>query len=169
MPTTVTGVFRTQREAEAAVKQLRKQGFGDNEISIITKDTARSGQSSQNRGRDRDMELGEVGGEDVSQGAAWGGAAGGAAGLLAGLGALSIPGIGPILAAGPLAGALTGMAAGGLGGALIDYGIPENEGRRYEEDIKKGEVLVAIKSSETKVADAARIFRENGAHDVVTH
>jgi len=137
----------------------------------VTRDTGRQagGRQGQGGGRDRDMELGQVGGEDVSQGATWGGAAGGAAGLLAGLGALTIPGIGPILAAGPLAGALTGVAAGGLGGALIDYGIPENEGRRYEEDIKKGEILVAIKSSDEKVADAARVFRENGAHDVVTH
>ncbi|HHY47360.1 MAG TPA: hypothetical protein GX506_08710, partial [Firmicutes bacterium] len=94
---------------------------------------------------------------------------GGAAGLLAGLGALAIPGIGPIVAAGPLAATLSGAVTGGLVGGLVDLGIPDERGRYYEERVKQGGVLTAVKTDARKADEAARILRESGATDVEMH
>lgn len=160
---TVIGVFRDVSAAENAVKALRDKGFRDNEISILAKDNKKKGNS-------QDMEAGgDFGTDSVADGTTWGGALGGAAGLLAGVGALAIPGIGPIIAAGPLAGVLSGAVTGGVAGGLIDLGIPEERGRRYENDLKKGGVLAVIETSEDKVNDASSILRQNGAKDVETH
>ena len=73
--------------------------------------------------------------EGTTTGVLGGGAVGGTLGLLAGLGALAIPGVGPLIAAGPIMGALAGLsiggAVGGLFGALVGMGIPEYEAKRY--------------------------------------
>ncbi len=160
---TVIGVFRDVKTAEEAVRALRNKGFKDNEISIVAKD-------DQNKTRKRDMEVGgEMGTDTISDGTAWGGALGGVAGLLAGVGALAIPGIGPIVAAGPLAGVLSGAVTGGVAGGLIDLGIPEERGRQYEQELKKGGILAVIETSEDKVNDASSILRQNGAKDVEAH
>ena len=152
---TVIGVFRDVTSAENAVRALRDKGFGDNEISIIAKD------DQKGRTGNQDMETGDDFATDsMADGTAWGGALGGVAGLLAGMGALAIPGIGPIVAAGPLAGVLSGAVTGGVAGGLIDLGIPEERGRRYEEDIKQGGVLAVVETSEDKVNDASSILRE---------
>lgn len=159
---TVIGVFNQTEAAEKAVKALREKGFTENEISIIAKDEGKKGK--------RDMEVGgDFGGENISDGTAWGGALGGVAGLLAGLGALAIPGIGPIVAAGPLAGVLSGAVTGGVAGGLIDLGIPEDRGQEYEKKLKAGGILAVIETSDDKVKDASEILRQNGAQDVEAH
>ncbi len=161
---TVIGVFRDVSAAENAVKALRNKGFGDNEISIIAKDDQKGRSTTQ------DMEMGDDFATDsIGDGTAWGGALGGVAGLLAGMGALAIPGIGPIIAAGPLAGVLSGAVTGGVAGGLIDLGIPEERGRQYESELKQGGVLAVIETSEDKVNDASSILRQNGAKDVEAH
>lgn len=164
---TVIGVFRDISTAEAAVKALRNKGFRDNEISILAKDS----QKRTGRGNSSDMETGsDFGGTDsIADGTTWGGALGGVAGLLAGVGALAIPGIGPIVAAGPLAGVLSGAVTGGVAGGLLDLGIPEERGRQYEENLKQGGILAVIETSEDKVSDASSILRQNGAKDVESH
>jgi len=162
---TVIGVFRDVKSAEEAVRTLRKKGFDENEISIIAKND--KGGSAKD-----DMEVGGemgMGGESIADGTAWGGALGGVAGLLAGVGALAIPGIGPIVAAGPLAGALSGAVTGGVAGGLIDLGIPEERGRQYEDELKRGGILAVVETSDDKVNDASAILRQNGAKDVETH
>src|SRR5690554_968921 len=113
---------------------------------------------------------GDFGGTDsIADGTTWGGALGGVAGLLAGVGALAIPGIGPIIAAGPLAGVLSGAVTGGVAGGLIDLGIPEERGRQYEQELKKGGILAVIETSHDKVNDASSILRQSGAKDVEAH
>jgi uncharacterized membrane protein len=81
-----------------------------------------------------------------------GAAAGGIGGLLLGLTPIVIPGIGPALAAGPLAatlmGAGLGAAAGGLMGALTDLGVPEEEAGYYAEGVRRGGVLVMVEAEE---------------------
>jgi hypothetical protein len=73
---------------------------------------------------------------------------GGVVGLLAGVGALAIPGIGPIIAGGALASALpdggTGAAAGGLAGALVTMGVSENDAGYFEAGLRQGQVLVTV-------------------------
>jgi uncharacterized membrane protein len=98
-----------------------------------------------------------------------GGVLGGVAGLAVGAGALFIPGIGPLIAAGPIAGLLSGAVTGGIAGGLIDWGIPAEESHHYEEDIKQGKTLVAVHSGGPKLDDAAHILRQHGAHDVKSY
>ena len=85
------------------------------------------------------------------------------------MGALLIPGVGPIIAAGPIAATLTGVVTGGIAGGLIDYGIPEERGEYYEEQVRQGGILVSMKASDEKVEEAASILRQYGASDVELH
>lgn len=158
---TVIGVFADEKQAEKAVRALRDEGFTQNEISVVAK-----GEGDQ--GGDDD-EGGLKMGSDVTTGAATGGALGGLAGLLAGAGALAIPGLGPIVAAGPIAAGLSGAVAGGLAGGLVDWGIPESRGRYFEERVNQGQVLALVKTGSGKSDKAAGVFREYGAAEVEVH
>lgn len=167
---TVVGVFSDRQNAEKAVKALRDQGF-EREISIAAKDDQQQGDQGQGRS---DMEAGDdtgmgMGMENVGDGTAWGGALGGVTGLLAGVGALAIPGIGPIVAAGPLAAALTGAVAGGVAGGLFDMGIPEEEGKAYEEDVKQGRVLAIVEADGSRADTAEDVLRDQGADRVKSY
>lgn len=165
---TVVGVFSDRQSAEKAVKALRDQGF-EKEISIAAKDDQKHNAQGQGKA---DMEAGgevDMGMGEASDGAAWGGTLGGVTGLLAGVGALAIPGIGPIVAAGPLAAALTGAVAGGVAGGLLDMGIPEQEGKEYEEEIKQGKVLAVVEADGSRAGTAEDLFREHGADRVKSY
>ncbi|MBX5476022.1 MAG: general stress protein [Clostridia bacterium] len=157
MAKTVIGVFRSKNQAEKAVEALRNKGFSDQEISVVAK-----------KGDAKDDRNASLTNQNVVDGTSWGAGIGGAAGLLASAGALAIPGIGPLLALGPLAATLGGAAAGGLAGGLVDYGIPESEGREYENRVKQGDILVVI-STDKQAKQAAQILREHGAEDVREH
>lgn len=96
---------------------------------------------------------------------------GGTLGLLAGIGALAIPGVGPLIAAGPILAAMSGAAAGatvgGIGGALIGMGIPEIEARRYEGKISGGNILIAVHVENADRRKLAEVeLKEAGAHDI---
>jgi uncharacterized membrane protein len=159
MSQTVVGLFRSKEQAEEAIRELKNRDFENQEISLIAKDD--EGGKSGGTGFEN---------QNLSDGTATGGAVGGIAGLLAGAGALLIPGIGPIIAAGPLAGALTGIVTGGIAGGLIDYGIPEEEGERLEQEVHKGSILVAVEADDEELAEeCASVFRENGSDEVKIH
>lgn len=159
----VLATFSSRNQAEEAVGAMRDKGFNPEEISIVAKSMGKKGRGDMEAG-------GQMGAADVSEGTTWGGALGGLTGLLAGAGALAIPGIGPIIAAGPLAATLSGAVAGGVAGGLIDLGIPEDRGRYYEEEVKRGKILAVIESDDdNKLEDAVDVLREYGANDVETH
>ena len=153
----VIGVFNSHDKAEQAVNALRAQGFTTEEINIVSKNKRQQGRES------------EYVEDDITDGALTGGTLGGIGGLLLGAGALAIPGVGPVLAAGPIAAALSGAVAGGIAGGLIDWGIPAEVGKRYEEQVKQGGILAIIRSDAAKSDQAAQILRQNGAKDVETH
>jgi hypothetical protein len=92
------------------------------------------------------------------------------AGLLAGIAALAIPGIGPILAAGPLAAALGGMlaggAVGGIIGALATEGVPEEYARRYAASIEQGETLVSVRTDPLRRDAVERALVAHGGTEV---
>jgi uncharacterized membrane protein len=158
---TVIGAFDSRQQAETAVNQLREQGFTTNEISVL----AKGAKSETSETFDSD-----VGNTDtIADGVATGSTIGGVGGLMAAAGALAIPGIGPIVALGPLAAALSGAVAGGVAGGLVDYGIPDESGRKFESRLQQGKVLAVIRSEPTKVNQAAQILRQNGVKDVETH
>lgn len=154
----VIGVFNSRADAEKGVNALRAQGFTTEEINIVSKD--------KNKQKGQGSEYFE---DDITDGALTGGTLGGIGGLLLGAGALAIPGVGPILAAGPIAAALSGAVAGGIAGGLIDWGIPAEAGKRYEQQVAQGGILAIVRSDAAKVNQAAQILRQNGAKDVETH
>jgi uncharacterized membrane protein len=168
---TVVGLFEDYRDADRAVSELSSQGFTRSEISIAARDSAI---------RDR-MVAGEAGteravAESAGAGAVGGSVVGGLAGLLVGIGALAIPGVGPVIAAGTLAttlgstavGAGIGAAAGGLIGALVGLGIPEEDATFYAEGVKRGGVLVTVQTSDDRASEALSIMRRSNAVDVDT-
>lgn len=134
------GYYDTEQEAIAAIEELKRQGYRSEDISIVSK-----------RQSDVDLISDETGAE-VMEGAvtgiAAGGALGGIGGVLLGLGALAIPGVGPIVAAGPIATGLTGLAAGasigGLAGAFVGMGVSAEEANRYNEQVEAGKILVIV-------------------------
>lgn len=152
----IVGVFNTEREASSAIEGLKAQGFTSDEISVVTQDRDELKAIRE--------ETGTKAPEGVAAGAATGGVLGGVAGLLAGIGALAIPGIGPILAAGPIAAAFTGAAvgagAGGLVGGLVGLGIPEEDARQYEEYVQSGKILLLVDSTD-RDTDVYDVFRSN--------
>jgi hypothetical protein len=111
--------------------------------------------------------------EGATTGAVTGGVTGGVIGLLAGIGALAIPGVGPLIAAGPIMAALSGAAiggtTGGVVGGLIGLGIPEIEAKRYEDKLKKGNYLISVHAHDDEQEDKAKdIFRAANAEDITT-
>lgn len=154
----VIGVFNSKSNAEQAVSVLRNQGFTTEEINIVSKNHSK-----------RNQQESEFYEDDITDGALTGGTLGGIGGLLLGAGALAIPGVGPVIAAGPIAAALSGAVAGGIAGGLIDWGIPAEAGRRYEQEVAQGGILAVIRADASKANQAAQVLRQNGAKDVEMH
>lgn len=148
--TVATGLFDTQAEAADAVRALKDAGIRDEDIALVANVA------------DRDIEREEALADDAGTGAGVGAVLGGAGGLLAGLGALTIPGIGPVVAGGWLlatavgavAGAVVGGAAGGLIGALTEAGLSQEDAHLYAEGIRRGGTLVTVRAT-GELADMA--------------
>src|SRR5271155_1471229 len=136
--TAVFGIFKSRNQAEQTVDRLLAAGFSNNDISVLLPDQ----QSSKEFAHEKNTKAPE----GATTGVAAGGAVGGTLGLLAGIGALAIPGVGPLIAAGPIMAALAGVGVGGvvggLIGALVGMGIPEYEAKRYEGRVKNGGILL---------------------------
>jgi uncharacterized protein (TIGR02271 family) len=155
---TVVGLFRDQPAAERAIQRLTAAGFTQEQIGVAVRDRERQDAIID--------ETGTQAAEGAKTGAVSGGVVGGVVGLLAGVGALAIPGIGPIIAGGALAstlaGAGIGAAAGGLLGALVGMGIPEEDARHFEHGFKQGGILVTVNAG-ARSAEARRSLLESGA------
>jgi hypothetical protein len=161
----VIGIVATEAQAGYIIGELRAAGFNSNDISALLPD--------QRGTRDFAHEHNTKAPEGAITGVGVGGALGGTLGLLAGIGAIAIPGLGPLIAAGPLmaalSGAAVGAAAGGITGALVGMGIPEIEAKKYEGKIKSGNILLAVHTDDGKEVDRAKeVFKRNGAEDVST-
>ena len=159
----VVGYYNNENEAIEAIEDLKRQGYRPEDISVLSKDKDETETVAE--------ETGTHAGEGAATGAVTGGALGGLGGVLAGIGALAIPGIGPIVAAGPVVAGLTGAAAGagvgGLAGALIGMGVPEEEAKEYETRFNEGKILVLIDEenrplSEVKDRDDVTYTSESG-------
>ena len=152
MPDNVVGLFDRTLEAEDAIDELQKSGISRDQISIIAKET--SAASDQQTA-------------SASAGAGAGAVIGGIAGLVAGLGALAIPGLGPIIAGGPLAMAIgsagVGAAAGGIIGALTGMNIPESDANYYAEGVRNGRALVLVRAEGIEAEHARDILNQSGA------
>ncbi len=164
------GVFSTRQEAEHALHELNNSGFPMNKISVIAKD---ANHQSDIAGVDVQDKVGNKADEGASTGAVTGGVLGGATGLLVGLGALAIPGVGPIVLAGEIATALAttlaggaiGAAAGGLIGALVGLGIPEARAKSYNDRVSRGHYLVMVDGDEKEIAQAEAVLTGRGIEE----
>lgn len=161
----VFGIYSSKAAAEHAVDQLVAAGFSNQDVSVLMSD--RQG------AKDFAAEKNTKAPEGATAGVGVGGAVGGTLGLLAGIGALGIPGVGPLIAAGPIMGALAGLGVGGtvggLVGALIGLGIPEYEANRYEGRVKAGGVLLSVHcDSSHEVSRAKELLKASGAGDVTS-
>jgi hypothetical protein len=162
MQKSVLGILETKPQAENAIAQLQRRGFSPASISVLMPGTMSS--------RDFAHEHNTKAPEGAVAGVGAGGAVGGTLGLLAGLGALAIPGIGPLVAAGPIMAAMSGAAAGaavgGVAGSLVGLGIPEIEAKRYEGKINGGNILLAVDGDRLQLAEVE--LKEAGAHDITS-
>ncbi len=140
----ISGLFTTRAQADNALQRLEDIGYTNEDISVITRDTTVNMNPNKT--------------DDIQAGAATGGVIGGLVGLLAGIGVLTIPGLGALFIAGPVAaalgltgalastasGAMTGVLAGGLIGAFKDLGVDETKAKLIEERVKNGDILLMV-------------------------
>jgi len=153
--------FQDEHKAEQAIDDLKREGFSDQDVSLVAKDK-RTGKVEKSAGGDA-----KHGHDSLWDGTAIGAGVGAGAGILASAGLLVIPGIGPILALGPLAATLGMGAAGGLAGAFIDWGVPSNEGKQLQQDVERGEAIVLVDSPQSD--HAVSILKRHTQHVQVVH
>ena len=164
--TVVAGLFTDRDAAVAAVEGLKAAGFRPEDVGVAMRDRTAQGELVE--------ETGTKAAEGAAAGVLGGGLLGGLVGLLVGVGALAIPGIGPVVAGGALAsafglaggtavaGAGIGAAAGGLVGALVGMGIPEEEAKHFEAGFRAGRTLVTVEAGPERAGEAADLLRAYG-------
>jgi hypothetical protein len=161
--TSVFGIYRDRPAVEEAVDTLRAAGFRSTDISVLFQ---------ENQGtKDFAHEKSTKAPEGATTGGIVGGITGGVLGWLSGIGALAIPGLGPLIAAGPIVAALAGAGAvgavGGIIGALAGMGVPEYEAKRYEGRIREGGILLSVHCDNSEwVKRAKDLLRQTGAEDI---
>ncbi len=163
--TSAFGIYASREMAENAVDRMLAAGFRNEDISVLLQDNAGT--------KDFAHEKHTKAPEGTATGVVAGGIIGGTIGLLAGIGVLAIPGLRPLIAAGPIIAALSGIGSGGmLGGiigALVGLGIPEYEARRYEGRIKDGGILLSAHCDNSEwVSKAKQLLKESGAEDIAS-
>lgn len=161
--TAAFGIYKDRATAEKAVDRLLAGGFSNQDVSVLMSDNSGS--------KDFATEKNTKAPEGTTTGVGVGGVVGGTLGLLAGIGALAIPGVGPLIAAGPIMAGLAGLgiggAVGGLVGALVGMGIPEYEAKRYEGRVKDGGILLSVHcSTSEEISKAKDILKATGAQDI---
>lgn len=185
MARTVVAIYEDFSAANEAVRDLVDSGYSRDNISIIANNDR--GQYGYESGGATDPlpepaqktadNVPEETGSGAGMGAGIGAAIGGIGGLLIGLGALTIPGIGPVIAAGPLAvalstltgagvGAVAGGVTGGLLGALIGLGIPEEEAEFYAESVRRGGVLVTVQIEDAETEKTINVLNRHKPIDI---
>jgi uncharacterized protein (TIGR02271 family) len=164
------GIFSSRQEAEDALLELKDAGFPMAQVSVVAKDADRNDQLA---GADMSDQVGNKADTGAATGAVTGGVLGGVTGLLIGLGALAIPGIGPVMLAGAtataiattLSGGAIGAAAGGLVGAIVGLGIPEEQARVYDQRITHGHYLVILDGTEDEIHRAGALLNNRGIQE----
>jgi hypothetical protein len=161
--TAVFGIFSDRASVESAIDALKAAGYRNTDISVMF---------SENPGtKDFAHRKATKAPEGAAAGAGSGAVLGGTLGWLVSIGAIAIPGMGMLMAAGPiiaaLAGAGAGGAVGGLTGAFIGLGIPEYEAKRYAGRLRKGGILLSVHSDNSDWTTRTKgILEKTGAQHV---
>ena len=172
MSKTVVGLFDDFQDAQSVVRELTNAGFPRESISIAANQNASGYTGDGSDFNSGGSAAANAAGKDATVGAG----VGGVVGLLVGLGLLTIPGIGPVLAAGPIiaaigttaAGAGIGAAAGGIIGGLTHLGVPKEHAEYYAEGVRRGGTLVTVDAPDNMAQQAVDIMNGNGAVDIDT-
>ncbi|HEY2817815.1 MAG TPA: hypothetical protein VGK44_11870 [Casimicrobiaceae bacterium] len=160
---TVVGFFDNADDADRATRDLHNLGFPDADINLVVSNVSQG---------DVETELPVLGDGTgpIAKGAVAGGVLGGAAGLAASLAGLAIPGIGPILTAGPIIATLAGAGAGAVAGSVIarltDLGVEKTDATLYAEAVRRGGTLVTLRTDERRADEASAVLRDAGAIDI---
>ncbi|QAS52065.1 general stress protein [Halobacillus litoralis] len=161
----IGGVFSSVGNAERAISELQRHGYGHDDISVFAKEKSKVNVLEDEMDTSVTSNKGSRGknaGKGAGLGALSGGALGGIGGLITGLGLLAIPGIGQIAAAGPIVASLTGAGVGagggGIIGALVGAGMPEKEAKQYENHLKDGKIIVIVEATDTMQDKVYRTF-----------
>jgi len=172
MAQTVVSIFKYKEDLESAINELKDLHYDPKQMSVVMKDIQEAETIEKSTGA-------QVSGGAVS-GALTGGVLAGLTGLLVGIGVLTIPGLGAILVAGPIAGALgltgaaattttgaiVGVVAGGLVGGLLAAGFSKEDAKKYEEEIKGGGMLLAIPTLNKRTDEVRDILKKHKAYDI---
>lgn len=160
----VIGIYDSRSEVERAIDLFKTEGFRNSDISVLMP------HEDPTFGHEKATKAPEA----TTIGGGTGAVIGGTLGWLVGLGAIAtVPVLGPLVAAGPimaaLSGAAVGGAVGGFTGALVGFGIPEYEAKRYETFVKEGGILVSAHVDDNEWAKRAKdLMERTGAHDIST-
>jgi hypothetical protein len=163
--TAVFGIYSDRFDVEEAADLFARSGYSVTDISVLLPQSLGAS--------DIGTEKATKAPEGAAAGAGSGAVLGGTLGLLAGIGALAIPGVGPLIAAGPIVATLAGIGVGGtvggFAGAMIGLGIPEYEAKRYEGHLQKGRILFSIHCNTSREIELAKdILQRTGALDIST-
>ncbi|RDW16239.1 general stress protein [Oceanobacillus chungangensis] len=164
----IGGVFAVAEDAEKAINELKILGYQSEDITIFAKNKDQVNLIEDETGTNVTAEKegrGKNAGKGAGIGAISGGVLGGIVGLVAEVGLLAIPGIGPLVAAGPIATTLAGMGVGAGGGmlvgTLVGAGISEEQAKEYEKYLKDNKVIVMVEVNEENQSDVYRNFISN--------
>lgn len=153
-------IAASRGRADRILHDLKEAGFSNTDISVLFLDgDAVTGPASpakplSGRAKPAAVSAGEIRG---------------VMGWISGIRRLSIPGVGPVIAAGPVAAVLGNETLGGIAGGLTDFDIPQVEALRYEGRISEGCILISVHSENPEQSDEAReIFTENSAENICT-
>ncbi|MDZ8187285.1 MAG: hypothetical protein RMX96_20865 [Nostoc sp. ChiSLP02] len=160
----LVGVFTHRRDVEQALRELKASGLAMEKVSVVV----------QNADRDRDIANDDKADEGATVGGLSGGAVGGLTGLLVGLGTLAIPGVGPIMLAGAAATALVttlvgagiGAATGTFAGALVGWGMSEEQARAYNERVEDGHYLIIVDCTSLQIPQVEAILQRWGIEEL---
>ena len=161
---TIVGMFESRDAAEDAILHLQKSGYTNDQIGVAMRDHRESAEIAEGTG------AGDLSAEGATAGAISGAGVGALIGLALAGSAIALPGLGPVLIAGPLAAGLTGAgvgaASGGLVGGLVGAGIPEEEAKEYHERIERGHILISVRCDDSAAPEARRILVSEGGENV---
>lgn len=160
------GTFATREDAEYALRELQDAKFNMDKISVVAKNP----QQSDSIGGAEVKSAREQARGGASAGATAGAATGGLLGLIGGLSVIALPGVGAvaelgIVLANALLGSGIGAAGGGLVGALIGWGVPEERAKYYNDLLSQGKYIVLVEGTPAELSGAEAILQNRRIQD----
>lgn len=158
------GTFPSRQDAEMALIELQDAGFDMDKISVVSK-------NSEAQIADLEVQSSEAKAIDGAEtGAVMGATTGGILGIIGSLSILAIPGVGvateaAVLLGNALLGSGFGAAGGGLTGALIAWGIPQEEAAYYHKLLSQGSYVVLVEGTDAEISGARAILSARQLND----